>query len=99
MNLQEQISRILREETNSTIYVRRRSLCFDEFVKKLENDELVDLPIIRNNRLNWVNYQIILTAYMRDYCGENGYYDEDIHQKIMDYYGNRLHRWFKKKIQ
>jgi hypothetical protein len=71
--------------------------CFDEFVNKLENDEL-DVLVIRNVRLNWDNYQIILTAYMRDYCGEYGYYDEYIHQKIIDYYGDILHKWFKKNI-
>ncbi len=99
MNLQEHIRRILREEINPSVYVKRRMQCFDEFVNKLENDELVDIPIIRNVRLNWINYKIILTAYMRDYCGESGYYDEDIHQKIIDYYGDRLYEWFKKNIE
>jgi hypothetical protein len=99
MNLQEHIIRILKEEKNPSVYVKRRMQCFDEFVNKLENDELVDIPIIRNTRLNWINYKIILTAYMRAYCGESGYYDEDIHQKIMDHYGDRLHRWFKKNIE
>ena len=71
--------------------------CFDDFIDKLENDEL-DVPAIRGHRLDWNHYQIILTAYMRDYCGESGYYDEDIHQKIIDYYGDRLYKWFKKNI-
>ena len=97
MNPQDHIRRILREEINPSIYVRRRMQCFDEFVNKLENNEL-DVPVIRNGRLNWDNYQIILTAYMRDYCGEYGYYDKDIHQKIIDYYGDILHKWFKKNI-
>jgi len=97
MRLQEDVRRILREEINPSIYVRRRMQCFDEFVNKLENNEL-DVPVIRNGRLNWDNYQIILTAYMRDYCGEYGYYDKDIHQKIIDYYGDILHKWFKKNI-
>jgi hypothetical protein len=94
-NLHENIKKVLREEINPSIYVRRRIQCFDEFVNKLENNEL-DVPVIRNGRLNWGNYQIILTAYMRDYCGEYGYYDKDIHQKIIDYYGDILHKWFKK---
>ena len=97
MNLQETIRRILKEETNPSLYVRRRMQCFDEFVNKLENDEL-DVPVIRNARLEWYSYSIILTAYMRNYCGEDGYYDEDKHKKVIDYYGDRLYKWFKKNI-
>jgi len=97
MNLQETIRRILKEETNPSLYVRRRMQCFDEFVNKLENDEL-DVPVIRNARLDWYSYNIILTAYMRNYCGEDGYYDEDIYKKVIDYYGDRLYKWFKKNI-
>jgi hypothetical protein len=94
MNLQEQIRRIIKEETNLSTYLKRRVQCFDEFINKLENDEL-DYPVIRP-RLDWINHQIILTAFMRDYCGDSAYYCEDIHKKIMDYYGNRLYKWFKK---
>ena len=99
MNLQEQIRKILQEETQPHIYVKRRMICFDDFIDKLENEGLDFMPpAIRGGRLDWNHYQIILTALMRNYCGESGYYDEDIHQKIIDYYGDRLYKWFKKNI-
>jgi hypothetical protein len=98
MNLQENIRKILREEINPSMYIRRRMLCFDEFINKLENDEVLNIPIIRAGRLNWYTYQIILTAYMRNYCGDSAYYNEDIHRKIIDIYGDRLYKWFQKNI-
>ena len=99
MNLQEQIRKVLKEEIIPSINFRRRMSCYDEFVNKLENNQIVDIPIIRNHRLEWFNYQIILTAYMRAYCDSSGFYDEDIHQEIIDYYGDRLYEWFKKKCK
>ena len=77
MNLKEHIREVLKEETHPSVYVRRRKICFDNFIDKLENDGLDFLPpAIRGNRLNWISYQIILTALMRNHCEENGYYDE-----------------------
>ena len=94
MNLQESIRRILREETELPVYIIRRMGCFEDFINKLENGE-TDVPIIRGNRLNWINYQIILTAYMRAHCGdENVYYDHEIHQKILNIYEDRLYKWY-----
>ena len=98
MNLQEHIRRVIREETHKSTYVIRRSLCFNKFIDELENDEL-DVPVIRNTRLDWNGYQIILTAYMRDYCEDgDAYYDEELHNEIMSFYGDRLYEWFKNKI-
>ena len=99
MNLQEHIRRVIREETHKSTYVIRRSLCFTKFIDELENDEL-DLPVIRNARLDWNGYQIILTAYMRTYCEgtDNLYFDEKLHNEIMSFYGDRLYEWFKNKI-
>ena len=95
MNLQENIRRILREETEISTYVRRRLNCFDDFMNRLENNEDI-LPIIRR-QLEWYNYQIIVTAYMRVHCGEdNSYYDPHIHSEIMKLYGNRLYDWYLK---
>jgi hypothetical protein len=100
MNLQEQIRKVLKEELHSTTYIIRRMRCFDEFINELENNGLeVMPPAIRNARLEWNSYQIILTALMRNYCGDSGYYDENLHQKIIDYYEDRLYKWFKKNIK
>jgi len=97
MNLQESIRRILREEIEIPLYIRRRYYCIDEYIKKLENGEET-IPV-RRRQLDWYSYQIILTAYIRSNCGdENGYYDPKLHSKIMDVFGNRLHKWYKENI-
>ena len=97
MNLQESIRRILREEIEIPLYIRRRYSCIDEYITKLENGEET-IPI-RIRQLDWNHYQIILTAYIRSNCGdENGYYDPELHSKIMDVFGNRLHKWYKENI-
>jgi len=96
-NLQESIRRILREETKIPLYVRRRYDCIDDYITKLENGEET-IPIIRR-QLDWINYQIILTAFIINNCGdENQYYDPRLHSKIMDVFGNRLHKWYKENI-
>jgi len=99
MNLQEHIRRVIREETHKSTYVIRRSLCFNKFIDELENDES-DVPVIRNHRVDWNHYQIILTAYMRADCEDtdNFYHDEKLHNEIMSFYGDRLYEWFKNKI-
>ena len=98
MNLQETIRKVLREEIEMPTYIKRRYTCFEDFINKLENGE-IDMPIIRGNRLDWNYYQILLTAYMRNHCGDgNHYYDPEIHQKILDIYEDRLYQWFLKNI-
>jgi hypothetical protein len=100
-NLQEQIKRVLREEINPSEYIKRRILCFNDFVNNLEKDGVEFLPpIIRTIRIDWISYQLILTTLMRNYCSkESGDYNVEIHQKIMDHYGDRLHKWFEKNIE
>ena len=93
MNLQENIRKVLKEETKLYTYIRRRYDCFEDFINKLENGD-IDLPIIRGDRLNWFNYQIILTAYMRAHCGEEGYYNPELHQKMINFYEARLYEWY-----
>lgn len=105
MNLQENISRIkevmgllTEEETKIQLYVRRRYNCIDDYITKLENGEETR-PLIIIRQLDWINYQIILTALIRKNCGdENFYYDPRIHSKIMDVFGKRLHKWYEENI-
>ena len=69
----------------------------DEYITKLENGEET-IPIIRRH-LDWIHYQIILTAFIRNNCGdENQYYDPRIHSEIMDVFGKRLHKWYEENI-
>ena len=97
MNLQETIKRILREEIKIPIYIRRRYYCMDEYITKLENGEEI-IPI-RTRQMGWINYQIILTAYIRLHCGDtNQYYEPELHSKIMDVFGDRLHKWYEENI-
>ena len=97
-NLQETIRRILREEIEIPTYIKRRYTCFEDFINKLENGE-IDMPIIRGNRLDWYSYKIILTAYMRNHCGDgNHFYDAEIHEKILNFYEDKLYQWFLKNI-
>ena len=97
MNLQETIRRILREESESPMYIRRRYSCMDEYITKLENGEET-LPI-RRGQLDWTNYQIMITAFTRGNCeDDNGYYDPNLHSKIMDTFGDRLYKWYKDNI-
>lgn len=94
-NLQETIRRILREEVNTTNYIRRRYNCMDEYITKLENGEET-LPI-RRGQLDWTNYQIMITAFIRSNCeDDNGYYDPNLHSNIMDIFGDRLYQWYYK---
>ena len=97
MNLQESIRRILKEEENTLNYIRRRYNCMDEYITKLENGEET-LPI-RRGQLDWTNYQIMITAFTRGNCeDDNGYYDPNLHSKIMDTFGDRLYKWYKDNI-
>jgi len=94
MNLQKTIRRILREEVNTPIYIKRRYSCMDEYITKLENGKET-LPI-RRKQLDWAQYQIIVTAYIRANCeNDNGYYDPILHSNIMDMFGDRLYKWYK----
>jgi len=104
MNLQENISRIrevmgllTEEETKIQLYVRRRYHCIDDYITKLENGEET-IPWRRRGQTAWINYQIILTSFIRMNCGEKDFgYDPRIHSKIMDVFGKRLHKWYEGK--
>ena len=94
MNLQENIKRILREESKIPLYIRRRFDCIDSYINRLEQEPGI-IPIGRE-LLSWEHYQIIVTAYIRDNCGDDGYYNENLHNLIMEVFGERLYEWFKK---
>ena len=97
MNLQENIRKVLREEMKLPNYIKRRYICIDEYITKLENGEET-LPI-RRGQLDWTNYQIMITAFIRVNCkGGDGYYDPILHSKIMDTFGDRLYKWYKDNI-
>ena len=86
-NLQENIRRVLREDINS-VYLKRRYHCFEDFITKLENGEDMIPQVMLD--MSWDHSQIIIVAYMRMYCGEGGYFDQNLHDIIMSGYGDRL---------
>ena len=95
MSLKQTIRRILREEVDASNYIRRRYNCMDEYITKLENGEET-LPI-RKGQFDWINYQIMITAFIRSNCeDDNGYYDPNLHSTIMDIFGDRLYEWYYK---
>ena len=88
---------VLREEIKPPNYIKRRYICMDKYITKLENGEET-LPI-RMGRLDWNSYQIIVTAFIRSNCDNgDGYYDPIIHSKIMDTFGDRLYEWYNDNI-
>ena len=87
MNLQENIKKVLREEFNSA-YVKRRYACFEDFITKLENGEDMIPQVMLD--MSWDHSQIVIVAYMRMYCGEGGYFSQELHDIIMSVYGDRL---------
>jgi hypothetical protein len=93
MNIQENIRKILREEFNSA-YLKRRYACFEDFVIRFENGEDMIPPVMSN--MSWHHSQIIIVAYMRMHCGEEGNYDEKLHDIIMSVYGDRLYEIYAK---
>jgi hypothetical protein len=88
---------VLREEMKPPNYIKRRYICMDKYITKLENGEET-LPR-RMGRLDWNSYQIIVTAFIRSNCDNgDGYYDPIIHSKIMDTFGDRLYEWYNDNI-
>jgi hypothetical protein len=75
-------------------YVRRRFICMDEYITKLEIGEET-IPV-SSGVLEWKTYQTILTAFIRINCSEgDAYFNPKIHSYIMDVFGDRLYKWYK----
>ena len=83
---------IITEEQYSR-YMRRRYECMKEFVDKLTSgEEKVGVP---PSSLDWNTYKFILTAFIRRHCNSNEqYYNEDVHNEIMDLFGDRLKQYY-----
>ena len=85
--------RIIITENQLSVYVRRRIVCFEDFMSRLEKGEKL-FPTPRR-QLNWDDFKILIGFYMRSYCDDNwGNYNEDLQNKIIDYYGDRIYKWY-----
>ena len=84
-------------ENQLSVYVRRRIICFEDFMNRLEGGEKL-FPMPRR-QLNWDVFKILIGFYMRSYCDEEWeYYNEDLQNKIIDYYGDRMYKWYIENI-
>lgn len=61
-----------------------------EYMDQLMNGEVSLL--VPPSSFKWDTYKFILTATIRKHCGEvnGGFFDEDIHNDIMDMFGDEL---------
>ena len=83
---------IITEEQYSR-YMRRRYECMKEFVDKLTSGEEI-LPVPPGD-FEWITYQYILVAFVRRSCNKNEmYFNEDVHNEIMDLFGDRLKQYY-----
>lgn len=85
---------IITEEQYSR-YIKRRYDCMKEYVDKLISGE--ENFFIPPGDFKWDTYKYILTAYVRRSCNKNEtFYDEDIHNEIMDLFGDKLKEYYDK---
>jgi len=64
-----------------------------DFVDKLKSGES-DFPIPPGH-FDWDSYKYILTGYARRACCEREkFYNEDIHNEIMELFGDELKRFY-----
>jgi hypothetical protein len=83
---------IITEEQYSR-YMRRRYECMKEFVDKLTSGE--EKPLAPLGNFKWDTYKYLLTASVRHSCNKNEiYYNEDIHNEIMEIFGDRLKQYY-----
>lgn len=83
---------IITEEQYSR-YMRRRYECMKEYVDKLiSGEENFSIP---PGDFEWDTYKYILTAFVRRSCNKNEmYFDEDVHNEIMEIFGDKLKQYY-----
>ncbi len=66
-----------------------------EYVDQLKSGE--GRLLIPPSSFKWDTYKYILTATIRQHCGEvnGGFFDEDIHNDIMEMFGDDLYEIYK----
>ena len=83
---------IITEEQYSR-YMKRRFHCMEEYVDKLiSGEENFSIP---PGDFEWNSYKYILTAFVKRHCNKNErYFDEDVHNEIMDLFGDKLKQYY-----
>ena len=66
-----------------------------EYIDQLKSGE--QELTVPTSSFEWDTYKYILTAFVRRYCNKNErYFDEDIHNDIMDMFGDDLFEIYEK---
>ena len=88
--------KIIITEEQYSLYLKRRYHCMREYIDQLMNGEVSLL--VPASSFKWGTYKFILTATIKKHCGEvnGGFFDEDIHNDIMDMFGDDLIEIYKK---
>lgn len=83
--------KIIITERQYSLYLKRRYNCLREYIDKLKSGEqLLSVP---SSSFEWDTYKYVITATLRGYCTKDfgQMFDEDIHNEIMDLFGDELY--------
>ena len=86
--------KILITENQYSLYIRRRYKCVEHYIDELKaGKEKLRIP---PGSFNWDVYQYLIVASIRSICssnvGEGELYDENLHNQIMDTFGDDLYQ-------
>ena len=84
--------KVLVTEEQLGLYTRRRYNCMEEYIDQLKSGE--EKLLVPPSSLKWGTYKYLLTAMIRQHCGEinGGFYDDYIHNDIMKLFGDDLYK-------
>jgi hypothetical protein len=86
--------KVIITEGQLSRYLIRRLDCIRDFIDKLKSGE-VKLPIPPRS-FDWNTYNFIFSSMIRGHCGDTrGYFDQKIHDDIMEYFGDELYEIYK----
>ena len=83
-------------ERQYSLYSKRRYDCMKDYVDKLKSGE--EKLLVPTSSFKWDTYKYVITATLRGYCAKNfsQLFDEDIHNEIMDLFGDDLFEIYEK---
>ena len=69
-----------------------------EYVDQLKSGE--ESLLVPSSSFEWDTYQYVITATLRGYCVKNYSqgFDEEIHNEIMDLFGDELYEIYNKSL-
>lgn len=87
--------KIIITEEQYSLYLKRRYLCMGEYVDQLKSGE--EKLRVSPSSFEWSTYKYVIVAFLRGYCTKeyNGLFEEDIHNEIMNMFGDELYEIYK----